>query len=84
MKVYVVKHAMTKGIYLANADMVDENTIKVRPANGERPYYLHGKEWCTDKDTALAQAEQMRKREISVLERRIEKIKNIDFERNLK
>lgn len=49
------------------------------------PTYYHeeGKEWHRTKESAIAKAEEMRKKKIASLQKQIKKLENINFEQGI-
>lgn len=85
MKVWISKYALTQGIFEAE---VTSNCLDVDPtgnmiATCEGSYMAHyhgeGREWHKDKQSAIAKAEEMRKKKIASLKKQIEKLEKMEF-----
>lgn len=86
MKVWITKYALTSGI-----EEIDSKNVKSFSINGT---YLHFRrtgnnyclevysknEWCNRKESAIAKAEEMRKKKIASLKKQIEKLEKMKFE----
>lgn len=81
MKAWITKYALTRGIYCIDAEACTvPGMIRRKGKMGSTVYQGEGKEWHRTEKAALAKAEEMRKREISGLEKRIEKLRHMIFE----
>lgn len=82
MKVWITKYALRSGIFSAEVEEEDENdTVVVRNDNSLNPYYHgDGREWHRTKESAIAKAEDMRKKKITSLKKQIEKLENMEFD----
>jgi len=82
MQVWIVKYAMTQGIYEAEAEVcseIDENMITVASDNGGYVSYFHKGDWFESKALAIVAANAMRDRKIKSLKKKIAKIEQLDF-----
>lgn len=78
MKVWIVKYALTQGIIEKEVrgcknDMVADDTSYITA-------HYHKEDYCLDKQSALAKAEQMRQKKIASLKKQIEKLEKMKFE----
>lgn len=82
MKVYIVKYATTKGITEEEGEVFRLNTSMFYCTQ----YYghYHGKEWTTDLENAKRLATERVQKKIKSLEKQIEKLKKLDFNKGLK
>lgn len=78
LKAWITKYAITKGIL--EKEVEDCKDSMVEESDNHFPTYYHGTDWHTDKQSAIAKAEEMRLRKIASLKRQIEKLKNMKFE----
>lgn len=80
MKVWITKYAISKGIYEADADVeMDKGMCTVR-LEGFWPQYFHGNDWHTDKQAAVARAEEMRIKKLQSLNKQMKKLSALKFE----
>lgn len=80
MKVYITKHALTKGIMEKEAEICDnvsKDMIKI--TTNHYPEYYHKPFWYTDKQEAIKHAENMCKKKIASLKKSIEKLEKLNF-----
>jgi len=79
MKVFVTKYALTEGVYVDDVEPsgVCESMVSSK-TRGLTNY--HGKDWHTDRDSALRRAEVMRARKIHSLEDSIARLKGLRFD----
>lgn len=75
MKVWITKYALTKGIYQEDAEICDEEMIRVKQVQ-----YFHFGEWHMEKDKAIQKAEEMRIKKLQSLDKQIKKISAMKFE----
>lgn len=78
MKAWITKYALTKGIL--EKEVEDCRDGMVRESERHFPTYYHGTDWHTDKKSAIAKAEEMRKNKISSLKKQIEKLERMEFD----
>ena len=79
MKVWITKYALTSGIL--EKEVKDFGDGSVREIENSFPIYYHGegKEWHRTKESAIAKAEEMRKKKIASLKKQIEKLEKMEF-----
>ncbi len=83
MKVWITKYALTFGIKEADGESGSApNMICVKPIEAGFAFesYFHGKDWHTDKASAVKRAKEMQEAKIKSLEKHIAKLKKLDFE----
>ena len=80
MKVWITKYALTSGIIEINAEITDNGSAYDMGTSFPTYYHEEGKEWHRTKESAIAKAEEMRKKKISSLQKQIKKLENINFE----
>lgn len=78
MKAWITKYALTKGILEKEVD--DCGDGMVIESNNHFPTYYHGTDWHKDKKSAIAKAEEMRKKKIASLKKKIEKLEKMKFD----
>lgn len=78
MKVYVTKYALTQGIWAVEAERVSGKTQHIR-TTGYPTFYYEG-EWALNREFALKQAEEMRRKKIESLRKQITKLENLKIE----
>lgn len=77
--VYVTKYALTAGIKTMETDSdITGRMIAVKESLGYTNY-LHGDDWHTIPEKALARAEEMRLRKIDSLEKSLKRIRALSF-----
>lgn len=81
MKVYIIKYALTQGIYKVEVKQIEGNMLISKNTGSsiiDTDYY-HGKnkEWCDNKEDAIKYAEEMRIKKINSLQRQIAKIRSL-------
>lgn len=84
MKVYITKYALTEGITEKEVELCQTNFDMVQTKDGMRfncYYHGEGKEWHRTWESAVARAEEMRQKKIKSVEKQLEKLKNMKFER---
>lgn len=79
MKVWIVKYALTKGIYEVECEKNKFGAMMEKSASLPVFYHGEGKEWCRTKEEAVQAAEKMRQQKITSLEKQIEKLKKMKF-----
>ena len=79
MKVFVTKYALTEGVYVDDVEPSGVCESMVSSKTRELTHY-HGKDWHTDRDSALRRAEVMRARKIHSLEDSIARLKGLRFD----
>lgn len=80
MKAWITKHALTKGIYEMEVKSMSEGSVYGKAWN--EAYHGEGKEWHRTYDSAVATAEEMRKRKITSLKNQIAKLEKMEFTTN--
>ena len=82
MKVWITKYALTHKIEEKEAERCsDINNDMIEILNSRYEYYHdEGKDWHTDKESAIKKAEEMKQKKIKSLKRQIEKLENMKFE----
>lgn len=80
MKVWITKYALSKGIKEKEVEQSDEFPEIVCGKDLYDSYHGEGKEWHRTKESALAKAEEMRKKRIASLRKQIEKLEKLRFE----
>jgi hypothetical protein len=79
MKAFISKSAWAKGILEIDATECGDGMIK----NNDNAYmdYFHGtaKEWHKTREAAVARAEEMRKKQIASLKKKITKLEKMTF-----
>jgi hypothetical protein len=78
MKVFITKYALTQGITELDAEEVGNGMIRT---NGQFAAYFHGlgREWHTDRQSAISAARHMQALKIISLEKQIDKIRRMEF-----
>ena len=79
MKVWIVKYALTKGLFEIEGKEFGVDGISQESTNWPTHYHGEGIEWCRTKEEAVQVAEKMRQKKIASLERQIEKLKKMKF-----
>lgn len=85
MKVYITKYVLTSGIEEINlshmaSSGIDGVFLSFARTVGSCPEVYSKKDWYYDKDSAVARAEEMRKKKIASLRKKIEKLEKMKFE----
>lgn len=84
MKVWITKYALAQGIIEANTEKVSNDgycRVYWTDKSGYKcDSFLNQRYYEKDKESAIAKAEEMRKKKIASLEKRIEKLKKMKFE----
>lgn len=78
MRVYITKHALSKGIIEAEVEQVAPAVVRHEDGSKVNTYYAG--EWCTTPEQAVAIAEQMRAKKIKNHRRFIELLEGISFD----
>jgi hypothetical protein len=81
MKIYVTKHALTRGIEEYGDAEIDETRAHVdgRELGMHFALYFHGNEWHKTKAEAIARANLMRDQKIASLRKQIAKLESLTF-----
>lgn len=80
MKVWITKYALSKGIKEKEVKQSDSFPETVYGKDLYESYHGEGKEWHRTKESALARAEELRKKKIASLCKQIEKLEKLRFE----
>lgn len=78
MKAWITKYALTKGILEKEVEDCGDGMVSERGR-----YFLacyRGTDWHTDKKSAIAKAEEMRKKKIASLKKQIENLERMKFD----
>lgn len=78
MKIWITKYALTQGILEKDVIFYEDGTV--REAEGKFPIFYHRDEYHKTKESAIAKAEEMRKKKIASLKKQIEKMEKMKFE----
>lgn len=86
MKAWITKYALTQGIF--EAEIIDNcistdptgNMIETRERSIVQYWHGKGKDWHTDKKSAIEKAEEMRNKKIASLKKQIEKLERMKFD----
>lgn len=78
MKVYITKHALSKGIIEAEVEQVSPAVVRHREGGKVNTYYPG--EWHTEPEKAIIKAEKMRIDQINKCKRTIELLEGISFQ----
>ena len=79
MKVWIIKYALTKGIFEIEGEEFGNGDISQESVFGPKFYHGEGKELCRTKEEAVQVAKRMRQKKIESLERQIERLKKMKF-----
>ena len=81
MKAYITKYALTEGILeFDNAEVNVENPEMLIISDGARMIFFHGKHWHKTRQVAVDEAEIMRLKKISSLNKSIKKFESLKFQ----
>lgn len=80
MKVWITKHALTRGIFEMEVESQSEDGTVVYGKSWNDCYYREGREWHKIKESAIQKAEEMRQKKIASLKKQIEKLEEMRFE----
>lgn len=78
MKAWVTKYALTKGILEKEVLVCGKGHVK-EDRDGF-PIYYHGLEWQSTRESAIKRAEEMRKKKIASLKKKIENLEKMKFD----
>lgn len=78
MKIWITKYALTRGII--EREVEDRGDGIVKDDSSYITSYYHKKDYCLDYESAIAKAEEMRKKKIESLKKQIEKLEKMKFE----
>lgn len=79
IQAWVTKYALTHGIKRVDARVCSETMIEYKSSEGSFSQYAHGKDWHRDEASALARAEEMRKKKIASLRKSIARFEAMKF-----
>ena len=79
IKVFITKYALTDGIVEKDAELCDDNKMIKVKEKGCFVTYFHGEDWHRTRESAVKRAEIMRDRAIKSAEKKIAKLKNLQF-----
>ena len=79
MKVWISKHALTKGIFEMDVRISEDGKSAYGQSFNEC-YHKKGIEWHETREDAVRRAEEMRENKIRNLEKQIRKLKDMTFE----
>ena len=79
IKVFITKYALTEGITEADAELCDNYEMIRVKKKGHFDSYYHGEDWHRTRESAVKRAEIMRDRAIKSAEKKIAKLKNLQF-----
>ena len=84
MKVFIVKYALTQGIYKLEVKLCDdinpEMVSEVKEGGWNNCFHGKGREWTTTREDAVKRAMIMRDTKVISLEKQIKKLKAMTFE----
>lgn len=80
MKAYITKYALTQGILERDVRSFDDKTAEDITGGHLRAKYYHENEWHKSKSAAIEKAEDMRKKKIASLKKKIEKLEKMKFD----
>lgn len=82
--IYVVKYALTKGIFCIEAELLEEGKyareVGGNVGGGALPLFLSRNDYALDREEAIQKAEERRIRRLKSLARDHKKVSVIDFE----
>jgi hypothetical protein len=78
MKVWITKYALTTGIFETEVRDEGNGMVSQKNPNCYNTHY-HGQEWHLTSLSAIAKAEDMRKKKIAALEKQIVRLGKMDF-----
>jgi len=83
MKVYITKYALTKGIQEMNAeeDLYRDADLTRVAVHGPAGYtYFHGEDWHRERGRAVARVEEMKRRKIASLKKKLRELEEMIIE----
>lgn len=80
MTVFITKYALTKGIIEMEGEIVSANKDMIRV--GENIWHVKPF-WYEKREDAISHANEMRQKAINSLNKRIEKLKNLNFKSSI-
>lgn len=78
MKVWITKYALTRGILEREVEDCGDGIVK--DDSSYITCYYNKKDYCLDNESAIAKAEEMRKKKIDSLKKQIDKLEKMKFE----
>ena len=78
MQVFITKYALTNGIFEREAELCEAKMVRCKSLYSVE--YYHGNDWYESFEDAKVQAELMRDKKITALERQIKKLEAMKFE----
>lgn len=79
IKVFITKYALTEGITEVDAELCDIPGMILVKKKGYFDSYYHGEDWHRTRESAVKRAELMRDKAIKSAEKKIQKLKNLQF-----
>lgn len=82
IRVFITKYALADGITETDAELCDSRMIRVRKRgshNFDQYFHGEGKDWHRTRESAVKRAETMRDKAIQSAEKKILKLKNLQF-----
>jgi len=82
MKVWITKYALTKGIFEIEAEVCEFiSPDMIKEVGCEYPTYYHGKgkDWHKTREDAVKRADEIRKKKVVSLRKKIEKLESMIF-----
>ena len=80
MKAWITKYALTTGIFEITAEITEHGSAYDMHSSFPTFYHGEGKEWHRTKESAIAKAEEMRRKKIASLKKQIERLEKLYFE----
>ena len=81
MKVWITKYALTRGIIEADGELTSSDSVSILNRDLSLPtHWFYKGDWHSDKESAIAKAEEMRQKKIESLKKQIEKLEEMKFE----
>lgn len=80
MKAWITKYALTTGIFEITAEITEDGAAYDMHTSIPTFFHGEGREWHRTKESAIAKAEEMRKKKIASLKKQIEKLEGMKFE----
>lgn len=77
MKVFITQYALTRGIFEAECEITGDMAVQ---KNGHLHMYFHKSDWHKTMDAAVRQAESMRTKKITSLQKQIAKLRELKFQ----
>lgn len=80
MRVWITKYALTRGIFEMDVESQSEDGKAVYGKAWNQCFHGQGIEWCKTKAAAIARAEEMRRKKIASLKKKIGQLESLKFE----